>query len=203
MAHELIKAGDVAAAGATSSVLTRSFRQMRELIDRAVAGVRMNGDSSVERETLHLFSVLSEVESSFLPEANAKKVSILIDADPSLDVVADRHLLVSALANLVQNAIKYTKQGGSVWIRAFSDDDQAVIEVEDQCGGIPDDKIVELFAPFVQVGEDKSGLGLGLSIAQRASQLNGGKLSVRSIPAVGCIFMMRMPAHVADASISI
>lgn len=198
MAHELIKQGGVAAAGATSSVLTRSFQQMRELIDRAVAGIRLNGEPTVDRERLRIFNVLSEVESSFLPEANAKQISLLIDADPTLDVDADRHLVISAIANLVQNAIKFTSQGGSVWIRASLHGEQAVVEVEDRCGGLPEDKIESMFAPFVQGHEDTSGLGLGLSIALRAIQLNGGDLSARNIPGVGCVFTMRLPACITE-----
>ncbi len=198
LAHELIRKGGVAAAGATSAVLTNSHQHMRELIDRAVAGIRMNGHPAVEHTQTNIFSLLSEVESSLQPEANAREVSLIVDADPTLDVNADRHLLASALANLIQNAVKFTAEGSNVWVRAFREGDRAVIDVEDRCGGLLEGKTEQLFAPFVQENTDKSGLGLGLSIARRAVHLNDGDISAQNLPGLGCVFTIRLPIYVAD-----
>ena len=118
MAHELIRSGGVGGAGATGGILTAALQQMKTLIDRAVVEVRLHGQAPVELAKLQILNVLSEVESSALPEANAKFISLRVEADPSLEVQADRHLVVSALANLVQNAIKFTHPTGNVWIRA-------------------------------------------------------------------------------------
>jgi signal transduction histidine kinase len=194
MAHELIRRGGVAADGATSKVLSNAHQHMKHIIDQAVAEVRLGGERSVERTVIRLVSLISEVESSATTEANAKSVLIQIDADANLSVEADRHLMASAIANLVQNGIKFTKTGGQIWIRAFAEGSDAVIEVEDRCGGLPEDHIERLFEPFVQEDDNRTGLGLGLSIARRAIELNGGQLSARNLPTVGCIFTVRMPA---------
>jgi len=195
MAHELVKAGGVGAAGATSLILTTSHQQMKHIIDRAITEVRLRAEPTIELNRLQLFSLLSEIESSSQPEANAKKITLQVEADPALEVRADRHFMASAVANIVQNAIKFTKPRGSIWIRAFLDRAEAVIEVEDECGGLPGGKTEALFVPYVRGSQQQVGMGLGLSIARRAIVLNGGSLSAKDIPGRGCIFTIRMPAY--------
>ena len=195
LSHELIRRGAVGSSGATSAVLTNALQQMRELIDRAVAEIRMDNEPRARPTRLPLINLISQVESSALPEADEKYILLRVDVDADLEVYADAHLMASAISNMVQNAIKFTKVGGTVWIRAYAEGSEAVIEIEDRCGGLPEGKLDVLFSPFVQEGADRSGLGLGLSIAKRAAELNGGALSVRNVPEVGCVFSMRLPAR--------
>lgn len=194
MAHEMISRGGVGAAGATSLVLANAHQHMKYIVDRAMVEVRLKAEPIVERSRLQVFSLLSEVESTALAEANAKRLSLEVIVDPTIEIVADRHLMASAISNLVQNAIKFTKPVCSIWIRGFLEGNEAVIEVEDRCGGLPQGKTEELFAPYV-LGVESPGLGLGLSIARRAIELNGGALSVRNLPGTGCVFTARMPAY--------
>jgi signal transduction histidine kinase len=200
MAHELIKAGGVGIGGSTSAVLANSHLQMKNIIDRAMAEIRLNEEPVVDRSHFPVFSLLSEVEAAALPEANAKNISLNVDADPSLMLMADRHLMASAIANLVQNGIKYTHSRGTVYIRAFAEGGHAIIEIEDRCGGLPMGKVEELFKPFVKANENQSGLGLGLSISRRAIELNGGTLSARDLPGTGCVFTASMPAALPEPS---
>jgi signal transduction histidine kinase len=88
--------------------------------------------------------------------------------EPVLDV--DRQLLGSAVMNLLNNAFKFTRVGGQVALRTFQHGDRFRIEVEDECGGIPEHQ-GDLFRPFTECrGSDRSGLGLGLSIARKAAE---------------------------------
>jgi signal transduction histidine kinase len=114
--------------------------------------------------------------------------------DPSLAVNADRHTLASAVSNLLQNAVKFTPAGGQVWLRAHAAADRVVIEVEDQCGGLPVEDPALLFHPFERRSIDRTGLGLGLSICQRGVEANGGRLDVRNNPGKGCVFSIDLPA---------
>jgi hypothetical protein len=68
-----------------------------------------------------------------------------------------------------------------------------LIEVADQCGGLPSGDLDELFSPFAQRGRDRTGLGLGLSISRRGVEANDGKLSVRNRPGKGCVFTIDLP----------
>ena len=70
---------------------------------------------------------------------------------------------------------------------------QVVIEVEDECGGLPPGKAEELFQPFEQRGGDRSGLGLGLAISRQGVEANGGAIEVKDLPGKGCIFSITLP----------
>lgn len=199
MAHELIKSGGVAAAGATSAVLSAALENIKRITDRAITEVRIGGDVQVEQARIQVVNLLGEVESTARPEANAKSINLTVEADSALEIQGDRHLLASAVANLVQNAIKYTRPETSVCVRGYERDENVVIEVEDMCGGLPNGKTNELFVPYVQASGDREGLGLGLSIAQRAVQLNGGTLSATDRPGIGCTFTILLPSSKAEA----
>jgi signal transduction histidine kinase len=92
--------------------------------------------------------------------------------------------------NLLTNAFKYTRAGGSVVLRAFRVGEHVHIEVEDECGGFPESH-GDPFQPFAdRRGRDRSGLGLGLSITRKAVAAHGGDLSVRNLPGKGCVFVI-------------
>lgn len=193
LAHEMIRMGEVGVGGATSGVLSNALRHMREVIDRSIAELRLASKPDLGSNTFRIVAILSEVESSLAPESNAKLIGLRVEADPALEMTGDEHLMVSAITNLVQNAIKFTGVGGKVWIRAFEDGGETVIEIEDRCGGLPEGMAETMFRPFVQGSDDRSGLGLGLAIVQRAAEANGCTLTVRNIPGLGCAFSLRTP----------
>jgi hypothetical protein len=140
-----------------------------------------------------MLQLVSEVEAAASADASAKFIQFSIDVAPDLEIFADHHFMVSALGNLVQNAIKFTKLGSTIWIRAREAGQRVVIEIEDECGGLATDKIEELFQPFSQKDLDRTGIGLGLAICQQAVSLNGGILSARDVPGHGCVFSIDLP----------
>ena len=107
--------------------------------------------------------------------------------------------------NLLQNAFKCTPAGGRVELRVRREDTRVLIEVEDECGGMPESSS-DLFQPFGERrGRDKTGLGLGLSIARRAVRAHGGEIYIRNMPGTGCVFVVEIPMavavlHAADVS---
>jgi signal transduction histidine kinase len=103
--------------------------------------------------------------------------------------------LLAALVNLLQNAFKFTHAHTQVTLRAHADAEHVSIDVEDQCGGLAPGVAENMFRPFNQGGFDKSGLGLGLSIARRTAEAEGGSLTVRDLPGSGCVFTLRLPRH--------
>jgi len=197
MAHLSIKMGLVGLGGSTNKVLEDGVLLMKDLIDRSLSEVRLRGEPIVERERVRVVDMVSEVEATAHVEAIAKSIQLTIDVGRELFVVADRHLVTSAISNVVQNAIKFTKQNGHVWVRGREVGDRIVIAVEDECGGLPPGKVEELFQPFSQKGNDRSGVGLGLPISRRAIALNNGEISARDIPGKGCVFTIELPK--ADA----
>jgi signal transduction histidine kinase len=193
VAHEMITAGLVGTGGSTAKVLEANLARMRNLIDRSLSEVRMRADADVFVEKFRVLDLLDQIVFTARADSNKKNQTLTISADAHIEVEADRQFVLSAIANLVQNAIKYSKREGQIELRASQVGGKVRIEVQDECGGIDLKKVGSLFEPFVQASADRSGLGLGLSIAQRAAHLNQGTLMVENLPPRGCIFVMEIP----------
>jgi C4-dicarboxylate-specific signal transduction histidine kinase len=73
--------------------------------------------------------------------------------------------------------------------------DRVLIDVEDHCGGLLPSEPETMFLPFTQSGQNKTGLGLGLSLSRRSVEVNKGTLSVRYVPGSGCVFTIDLPRH--------
>jgi signal transduction histidine kinase len=196
LAVTAIKAGNVGLAGATGAVLDRSLIGLRNLVDRSLADVRVSAGMPPRRQLIPLASFIAEVKISASLEAQARGCVFDVSAvDPGLAVEADRELLFSAVGNLLQNAFKFTEQQTEVSLKAYAAGDRVLIDVEDQCGGLPNGDAEKMFVPFTQGSTDKSGLGLGLSICRRSVEANSGVLRVRDMPGAGCVFTIELPRH--------
>ena len=202
VAHEMIKAGLVGTGGSTANVLETNLTRMRHLIDRSLSEVRMRADADPFIEIFRLSDLIDQIVLTAQVDAKKKNQTIIIDADWKIEITADRQFILSAVANLVQNAIKYTKRGGKIWIRAKSNEHRIFIEIEDECGGIDTSKVSALFEPYVQANIDRSGLGLGLAITQRAIHLSQGTVTVHNKPNLGCIFTIEIPEKFVPESSS-
>ena len=130
-----------------------------------------------------------------LEATDRQAIFIVADVDPKLALSGDRDLLLAAAGNLLQNAFKFTRPGTEVTLNAFSAGDRVRIDVEDNCGGLHAGDAESMFLPYVQRSHDKSGAGLGLSIARRSVEANHGTLSVRDLPGTGCVFTIDLPRH--------
>ena len=117
------------------------------------------------------------------------------DVDTNLAIDVDRDLMLGAVGNLVQNAFKFTRPGSEVNLDAYAIGDRIHIDVRDHCGGLPAGEGDRLFELFHQSGDDRTGLGLGLSIARRSVEANQGVLRVRDLPGTGCVFTIDLPRH--------
>jgi signal transduction histidine kinase len=156
----------------------------------------MTAGLPIQHELFSLAEFIGEVKLAGELEAQVKGCVLFVsDVDPRLAVDADRDLLFSAVGNLLQNAFKFTHPGSEVTLNAYSAADRILIDVEDNCGGLPAGDAERMFRPFTQTGDDKSGLGLGLSIARRSIEANAGILSVRDVPGSGCVFTIDLPRH--------
>jgi signal transduction histidine kinase len=193
IAHEMIKVGLVGAGGSTATVLEANLTRMRDLIDRSLSEVRMRSDADPLVEKFRLSDLFDQIVTTAQIDANLKKQTLIIEVDWKIEIEADRQLILSATSNLIQNAIKYTPDKGKIWLRGKSIDEKIFIEVQDECGGIETSKITSLFDPYIQTNADRSGLGLGLTITQRAIHISQGKISVQNHAKVGCTFTIEIP----------
>ncbi len=198
LAFDALRRGAVGISGSTGAILERSLVGMRHLIDRSVADVRLQAGLT-RPERIVVGDLVDEVEVSARMDASTRNHHFSIELNDNGAVVeADRQILASIVANLVQNAFKYTPPHSCVVLRTSSTADWVQIEVEDECGGLPPGLPATLFKPFEQRGADRTGLGLGLAICQRGVAASGGTIEVRDLPGKGCVFTVRLPCAVAD-----
>jgi signal transduction histidine kinase len=193
LAFGSIKKGVVATGGSTSAILDRSHMRLQSLIDRSLADVRLDaGMLNIER--VPVWEVIEEAEIGGAVIAQAMGLQFKVETvDRNMVVEADRPILAAAIANLLQNAFKFTLPGTTVNLRAATTTSRVLIEIQDECGGLPTGAAENLLQPFVQRGRDRSGLGLGLAICVKAVKTMAGELHIRDLPGEGCIFTIDLP----------
>ena len=198
LAVSVIKMGNVGISGATGAVLDRSLVAMRGLIDRSLATARLGGGLEIVPSIFSLSKFMTELKFSASLEAEIRGCILIVAAvDPKLAISGDRDLLLAAMGNLLRNAFKFSRAPGEVSLNAYTSGDRVMIDVEDSCGGLPEGAAETMFLPFSQVGSDRSGAGLGLWIARRSVEANGGQLAVRNVPGRGCVFTVNLPRYPA------
>lgn len=166
------------------------------LIDRSLAEVRMTVGMPLQDQMYSLSDFVGEITQSASLDAHVRECVLSVSAvDPLLAIKVDRDLLLSAAGNLLQNAFKFSPAHSEITLDAYAVADRIFIDVEDRCGGLSAAHMDTIFQPFVQAGEDRSGLGLGLSISRRSVEANHGELSVRSITGSGCVFTIALPRY--------
>lgn len=176
-----------------ADLLERSLRRSADMIDNALshASLKLGADPKMER--IAVGDLLRDIEEDAGAEAQARAISLAVDPPAGATITGDPRLLRSAIFNLVQNALKFSRAGTSVTVCAERASDSLTIEIADGCGGLPPGKIEDLFAPLVQRSANRSGFGLGLSIARQAVEAHGGTIGVRDVPGTGCVFRVRLP----------
>jgi signal transduction histidine kinase len=194
LSFDAIKSGTVALNGSTSALHDRALRGLGHLVDRSLTEVRLS--VGINRTRVDVAGFIEDVEVAATLEAEAMAIQLtVLNVDSALAVNADRQILASALANLLQNAFKFTHENGkkNVTLRVREAGNKICIDIEDECGGLPAGTAEELFLPFAQRGIDRTGVGLGLTISRRGVEANDGELHVRDIPGHGCVFTVELP----------
>jgi signal transduction histidine kinase len=192
LAFSALREGEVGIYSKTAQVLERSLALIGTLVAETLVTVQLKSGSEPVRVAIDLSRLLEDIDAGLLHE---RDIAVSISIPTGLGVLGDPRLLGSALTNLVQNALKFTRSGGLVAIRAAPDAGGVAIEIEDQCGGLVEKNPEQLFAPFVQRDAKTRGVGLGLAIARQAIQASGGTISVRNLPGQGCVFRVVVPAQ--------
>ena len=108
-------------------------------------------------------------------------------------IEADRQVLAAVVGNLLQNAFKFTRPRTTVTLRVGASAERVLIEIQDECGGLPGGNVNELFRPFEQRSADRTGLGLGLAFSRWGVEANNGRIYARNLPDRGCVFTVDLP----------
>jgi signal transduction histidine kinase len=193
LAFAVIREGKVGLGGSTGAMLARSMSGLCALVDRSVSEVRSDAEKPNLRP-ISMVEFMEEMQVSGAVHAEGYGLRLIVHpVDRDLIIAGDWHLLASAVSNLLQNAFKFSRPQGCVSLSTRVTAERVLIEVSDQCGGLPPGKAQDLFRPFVQGSADHSGLGLGLTIARSAVRAHAGDIHVRDVPGTGCVFTIDLP----------
>lgn len=193
LAFGSLKRGVVGPDSSTGALLNRSLLRLRDLIDRSLSEVRLES-GLVHLEHISVNAIIQDVAIGAAVDAGNRGISFTVaPLATELVVRADQQLLIGAIENLLQNALKFTHRDGHVSLTAHQLEGQVLIDVADECGGLPPGKADQLFGAFEQRGTDRTGLGLGLWISRASVNAIGGRLSVRDVPGKGCVFTIALP----------
>ena len=196
LAVDALEVGNLTLAGATGAVLKRSHLALGKLIERALAEVRLNAVTPAQHGLFSLAAFIAQAKAEAALQASVNGCSLVASSvDLLLGMDANHDLLLAALANLLQNAFKFSPSRSEVRLDAYAVDDTIFIDVSDRCGGLPPGSTEAMFTPFSQRSGDRTGIGLGLSIARQSVEADGGTLTARDLPDVGCVFTISMPRY--------
>lgn len=138
----------------------------------------------------------------FKPLAASYEVTIVQKADGDLTVKADYYKVERICYNLISNALKYNRKGGTVTVEAVRRGGSVEITVADTGVGIPKDVVSRVFDKFYRVRGGGSGTGVGLAVVKAFAELHGGRVSVKSVEGEGSEFKVELPQKVENAILS-
>jgi two-component system sensor histidine kinase SenX3 len=173
----------------------RVGRIIEDLLDLS----RLEAEESPVREPVAVHLVVGQAVEQVRPAAELRKIGLDVGEVPRrLKVVGDRRQLVSAVFNLLENAVKYSEKGTAVEVRCTTDGHDVALSIRDHGMGIPTRDLERIFERFYRVdrsrGRDTGGTGLGLAIVRHVLTNHGGRIEVDSREGEGSTFTMRLPA---------
>ena len=170
------------------------YRHVSDLLDAAKLEA---GGMKADYARVDLAELVRALASHFEPVAQERGIAFRVVAPPALAIEADGGKLQRILLNLLSNAFKFTPAGGTIELRLATEEDAAVLEVQDNGPGVPGDMREAVFERFRQVegaaNRSYGGTGLGLAIVREFAALHGGTAGVSEPPGGGALFAVRLP----------
>jgi PAS domain S-box-containing protein len=183
----------------------RSGTRLHQTLDSVLHLSRLEaGAYDLDREPVDLSAVVEETVELLRPQADEKDLSLQVSCESNLEGQWSEAALNRILENLLENAIKFTPEGGVVRVRAKTEGDDPVLTVEDTGIGISDEALPDIFQAFKQesagVNREYEGTGLGLSIVDRLTEALGGTVDVETEEESGTRFSVRLPCTPAEGA---
>jgi signal transduction histidine kinase len=169
------------------------------MISRTEAGVEKPA-----RESLDLTALAREACELFGTPAEDQGIALACSVPETCPVTGDHRMLRRLIANLLDNALKYTQAGGSVELTVFQNAGSAALTVRDTGSGISAGDLPRIFERFYRCDQSRSvaGTGLGLSLARAIARAHGGEITVESRPGRGSAFTVTLPRAFAPANMT-
>jgi heavy metal sensor kinase len=175
-----------------NSEVDRMIRLVASLLTLARADARQIG---IARDSVDLGELAGDAVAQIRPAAEAKRIGIGTTSDGAVRITADEDLVLQLVLNLLDNAVKYTPEGGRVEVVTRVANGHAELSVSDNGPGIPAEHLARVFDRFYRVDPARThgGAGLGLSISRWIAEAHGGTIDVESAPGEGSRFTVRLP----------
>jgi heavy metal sensor kinase len=172
--------------------------RLAEIVESLLALSKLDaGEGSAERVRFDLGELATSTAEQMGLLAEDKQITVICEAAPQVMVEGDRGRMKQVVVNLLDNAIKYTPNGGRVLLKISRDAREAILDVADNGMGIPADALPHMFKRFFRVDDsrsrDQGGAGLGLSIVKSICSAQGAAVEVSSAPGEGSRFRVRQP----------
>jgi heavy metal sensor kinase len=172
--------------------------RLSEIVESLLALSKLDaGEASAESVRFDLAELVTTTVEQMSLLAEDKNIKVECDAAPDVIVEGDRSRMKQVVVNLLDNAIKYTPNGGNVLLKIAREGGHAILEVADNGIGIPSDALPHMFKRFFRVDDSRSreqgGAGLGLSIVKSICAAQGAEVDVTSRPSGGSCFRVRQP----------
>lgn len=198
MAFEVLRTGNVGVAGSTGTVLHRSLLASHTLISRSLAEVRLT-QGVQNREQFLVSGFIEEIASAAIFEADARSVRLtVVPVEDGVAIEADRQVLAAVVGNLLQNAFKFTRPRTTVTLRVGASAERVLIEVQDECGGLPSGSPTSSFDRSSSAAPIEPGSVLASPSADGASKRTTAG-SARDLPNKGCVFTLDLPRLLVPA----
>ena len=179
----------------------RSVMQLRKLVDMILSMTKLDSSVPLAYKPSDINSLISQAMSHISQRLKDMTHTIVFDPDISLpQLQLDEHWISEAVINLLDNAIRFTPEGGTISVRTYRQDSYVVIEIKDTGIGIGEDALAHIFERFWRLDEVHTtpGFGLGLPIAEAVVKRHSGKIEVESALGSGSLFKVWLP--IAEAS---
>jgi two-component system sensor histidine kinase SenX3 len=197
LAEALADEDDLAVMRRLAGKMVDEAHRAATVIDDLLELSRIELGGMAVRERVDVATLLSEAAVRSLAGAEQRNIRIDVDEPVDLAVLGDRRQLVSALSNLIDNAVKYSEEGSEVWLTATRESGVVAMHVTDHGIGIPAKDLARIFERFYRVdrarSRDTGGTGLGLAIVRHVANNHEGDVQVRSTEGEGSTFTLRVP----------
>jgi signal transduction histidine kinase len=188
-----------AAVDQARAMMERQLGHLIRLVDDLLEVSRISsGKIELKRAPVDLAAAVAAAVETSRPALDAARHRLEMQISESLTVEADLVRLAQVISNLLNNAAKYTEPGGRIALAVRREDGEAVISVRDNGIGIAPELLPRVFDMFAQAdrGRAQGGLGVGLALARRLTELHGGRIEARSDgPGQGAEFVVRLPVR--------
>ena len=182
-------------------IILKNSRRLNSIVEDLLSLSRI--EQETERRTVvlernEICSILSSAVAQYETPARKKNITIGLNCDTAITIRGNASLLVQAVGNLIDNAIKYSARDTDIQVSARREESSVIVEVQDNGNGIPREHLPRIFERFYRVDKSRSrdlgGTGLGLAIVKHIVLAHGGRISVDSMLGKGSTFTITLPA---------